>query len=84
MIKKSVQRLFVVIIIVLVVKILGVVLTKSSPNGVLFYESLTSVLTTLTIVWWVLALLLDLIFIKSKKSRPTAWISLGVLAVIVS
>lgn len=84
MIKKSVQRLFVVIIIVLAVKILGVVLTKSSPNGILFYQSLTSVLVTLTIIWWVLALLLDLIFIKSKKSRPTAWISLGVLAVIVT
>ncbi|WP_127126332.1 SGNH/GDSL hydrolase family protein [Pseudoflavitalea rhizosphaerae] len=84
MIKKSVQRLFVVIIIILVVKILGVVLTKSSPNGILFYQSLTSVLTTLTLAWWVLALLLDLVFIKSKKSRPTAWISLGVLAVIVT
>lgn len=84
MIKKSVQRLFVVIIIILVVKILGVVLTKSSPDGILFYQSLTSVLTTLTLAWWVLALLLDLVFIKSKKSRPTAWISLGVLAVIVT
>jgi membrane protease YdiL (CAAX protease family) len=84
MIKKSVQRLFIVIIIVLAVKILGVVLTKSSPNGILFYQSLTSVLVTLTLIWWVLALLLDLVFIKSKKSRPTAWISLGVLAVIVT
>lgn len=84
MIKKSVQRLFVVIIVVLAVKILGVVLTKSSPDGILFYQSLTSVITTLTLVWWVLALLLDLVFIRSKKSRPTAWISLGVLAVIVT
>ncbi len=50
MIKKSVQRLFIVIIIVLAVKILGVVLTKSSPNGILFYQSLTSVLVTLTLI----------------------------------
>lgn len=84
MIKKSVQRLLWLIVIYLVIKILVYALIRMSPNGVLFYTSLATVLTTLAVCWWVIALVLDLIFIKSEKKRNTGLISVGVLAVILT
>lgn len=84
MIKRLVQRLFLLIIIVLAVKVLGAVLLKMNPNSVLYTGSLITVITTLAIAWYVVALIIDLILIKSKKPRAAGLIGLGVLAVIVT
>lgn len=84
MIKKLFRRLFVVIIVFLVLQIVRVLLDRQSPNSVLFHQSLVAALQTLTIVWFVLAFLLDLVFIKSTKVKKTGLISLAIMVVVIT
>lgn len=84
LLKKFFPRLFWVIIIWLVLQIIRVVLDRQSPNSILFHQSLVSVLQLLTLVWFVLSLLIDLVLIKSKKVIRTGWWSALAMMVAIA
>jgi hypothetical protein len=84
MAKKIFQRLFGCIILILVLQIVMVLLDKASPMSILFHQTIIYTLRTLVIGWFVLALLLDIIFIKSRKVKRTGWLAIALLFVVIT
>lgn len=84
MAKKIFQRLFLVIILVLVIQIARVLLDKTSPMSILYHSSLLNALRTVIIAWFCVALVFDIIFRKSEKVKKTGLLAWGTLAVIIT
>lgn len=84
MAKKIFQRLFIVIILVLVIQVVRVLLDKMSPMSILFHASVLGALRVLLIIWFFLSLLLDIIFRKSNKVKKTGLLATGIIVLIVT
>lgn len=84
MAKKIFQRLFLVIILVLVIQITRVMLDKFSPMSILYHSSLLNALRLLVIIWFFLTLVLDIIFRKSSKVKKTGWWAVAVMVLIIT
>jgi len=84
MAKRIVQRLFLTIILVLVIQIIRVILDKSSPVTMLWHQSLIGAIRSLVLIWFFLALMLDIIFRKRTKVKPTGLMAAGIMLVIIT
>jgi lysophospholipase L1-like esterase len=84
MAKRIVQRLFLTIILVLVIQIIRVILDKSSPVTILWHQSLLGMVRNLVIIWFLLALVLDIIFRKRTNVKRTGLLAVGIMAAIIT
>jgi hypothetical protein len=84
MAKRIIQRLFACIILVLLLQVVMALFDKMSPMSILFHQTIIYTLRTLVVAWFVLALLLDIIFIKSKRPKKTGWLAIGIMLVVIT
>lgn len=78
------RRLFLVITIWLVLQIIQVVLNRQSPNSISFQQTVVGTLQWLTLVWFILSVLIDLVLIKKKTAKRSGLWSVIIMVVVIA